>query len=344
MAKKKAPAKNEPGSFSKLNDFLNTIAPDGEILDINPIAKIDELNILRERIDLLEEKLELEKQEHAELQKRYSELESTSDAQEMVQQKKTYESYILTLQTELYDIKHKFDESERLRTDQDMHIDRLEGLMAQISAQMDQEEAIPPQEPVIERPKTLREELLGEIKESIQKPQAEPLLGQTPPAQTKQPSVTDGLLGDRPLSPEEQVNYERNEQLTEFYNELVNRFNEIKDMAFVGFDGQLHFQTSAWDITSDIFKLIQDWKAEAPAVWLSDMKYATIKATDEILVATNVQGKGHLLCSALDEKLFMICQIDISGDALLLYEDLQPMLPHLKNIFDAYAQKKSELL
>ncbi len=42
MAKKKAPAKNEPGSFSKLNDFLNTIAPDGEMLDINPIARINE--------------------------------------------------------------------------------------------------------------------------------------------------------------------------------------------------------------------------------------------------------------------------------------------------------------
>lgn len=42
MAKKKSIASNEPGKFSKLNDFLNTIAPDGEMLDINPIAKIDE--------------------------------------------------------------------------------------------------------------------------------------------------------------------------------------------------------------------------------------------------------------------------------------------------------------
>jgi RecA/RadA recombinase len=41
MAKKKS-GTNEPGSFSKLNDFLNTIAPTGEILDRNPIAKIDE--------------------------------------------------------------------------------------------------------------------------------------------------------------------------------------------------------------------------------------------------------------------------------------------------------------
>jgi len=42
MAKKTSVKKGEPGSFSQLNDFLNTIAPDGEILDINPIAKIDE--------------------------------------------------------------------------------------------------------------------------------------------------------------------------------------------------------------------------------------------------------------------------------------------------------------
>jgi RecA/RadA recombinase len=42
MAKKKFNEEKGPASFSKLNDFLNTIAPDGEMLDINPIAKIDE--------------------------------------------------------------------------------------------------------------------------------------------------------------------------------------------------------------------------------------------------------------------------------------------------------------
>ncbi len=43
MAKsKKVVDLKAPGSFSKLNDLLNTIAPDGEMLDINPIAKIDE--------------------------------------------------------------------------------------------------------------------------------------------------------------------------------------------------------------------------------------------------------------------------------------------------------------
>jgi len=34
--------KNSSDSFSILNDKLNQIAPDGEIIDVNPIAKIDE--------------------------------------------------------------------------------------------------------------------------------------------------------------------------------------------------------------------------------------------------------------------------------------------------------------
>ena len=42
MAKKKVGEDKSPSSFSKLNDFLNKIAPDGEMLDINPLAKIDE--------------------------------------------------------------------------------------------------------------------------------------------------------------------------------------------------------------------------------------------------------------------------------------------------------------
>lgn len=42
MAKKKIAGGDNISSFSKLNDFLNKIAPDGEILDVSPIAKIDE--------------------------------------------------------------------------------------------------------------------------------------------------------------------------------------------------------------------------------------------------------------------------------------------------------------
>ena len=38
---KKPPIKGA-SSFSELNDFLNSIAPDGDIIDVSPIAKIDE--------------------------------------------------------------------------------------------------------------------------------------------------------------------------------------------------------------------------------------------------------------------------------------------------------------
>ncbi|MFX1299088.1 MAG: hypothetical protein ACFFD2_30040, partial [Promethearchaeota archaeon] len=172
----------------------------------------------------------------------------------------------------------------------------------------------------------------------------QPLLGQQAKVPTEQPADQNGLLGNRPLTPEEKVDHERNTQIMEFYSELSNKFTEITDMAFIGFNGELYFQTSPWDIQSDVFKLIQDWKAEAPAIWINKLKYATIKATSDMLVATNVQGKGHLLCTALDEKIFMVCYIDIKGDALLLYEDFQPLLPHLKKIFDDYDQKKTELL
>lgn len=41
MAKKKVSA-DIVSSFDKLNDLLNNVAPDGEIFDDNPIAKIDE--------------------------------------------------------------------------------------------------------------------------------------------------------------------------------------------------------------------------------------------------------------------------------------------------------------
>jgi RecA/RadA recombinase len=42
MADKKTPTGGIMTSFDQLNDLLNKIAPDGEMMDINPIAKIDE--------------------------------------------------------------------------------------------------------------------------------------------------------------------------------------------------------------------------------------------------------------------------------------------------------------
>jgi len=69
-----------------------------------------------------------------------------------------------------------------------------------------------------------------------------------------------------------------------------------------------------------------------------------MKATDEILVATNVQGKGHILCMTVDEKLFIIIYLDIQGDALLLSDDIKPVLPNIKNIFEEYEKSKTQLL
>ncbi|MHA1278839.1 MAG: hypothetical protein ACTSQ8_16740 [Candidatus Helarchaeota archaeon] len=319
------------------------------------VARIEEDRKLRDRIDNLEENLEWEKQQFAELKKKYEELLSTSDAQAALEQKKTYESYILTLQTELYDIKHQLETSERLRSEQQVHIDRLEAIIAQIQVQMDQpiepdilnKPLVDTSPPILKPSQLFSEDPVSKPTPSeplIEPPSDEPLLGTHVETPILASPDSAGLLTNRPLSPEEQLEQERNTQLMEIFAELSSKFDEIKDMAFAGYSGEVYFQTSTWDIKDELFKLIQDWKAEAPAVWINKMKYATIKATEDSLVATNVQGKGHLLCAPVDEKLFMICFIDIKGDALLLYEDLKVLLPHIKNIFDAYEQRKTKLL
>ncbi|TFG04849.1 MAG: hypothetical protein EU536_03655 [Promethearchaeota archaeon] len=333
--------KNIDRSEKMIKDLQSEVDLESAISQIEEkkesFARIDELNKLRERIDLLEENLDWEKQQNAELQKKCAILEQSTDAQSALEQKNTYEQYILTIQTELYDIKHKLDESEALRNEQQVHIDRLEALIAEVTAQIDQQAVIPSPELVQQpAPQTSSPPLLGQTDDST--------LPGRPNISPPRAIDTTGLLGNRKISPIEAVEQERNDQLMEFYKELSNKVQEIRDIAFIGFDGKILFKATPWNIKSDIFKLIQDWKAESAAIWLNEMKYATIKATDDILVATNVEGKGHLLCAALDEKLFMICDIDIKGDALLLYEDLEPMLPHLKNIFDAYEQKKDHLL
>lgn len=347
-------------------------------------ARVDEASRLSERIEVLEQTLEEQKDENLKLQERCNLLEKTTDAKVMLEQKNAYEAYILTLQTELYDIKNQFQESESLRKEQQVHIERLETLFAQVQATIDETEKARAPDALFEKVSRISEqsqtllgakpsesisnirpsELLGaRISESLlgARPSesllgarpSEPLLGQKSsesllgaPAVSSPPMSSDSseLLGSRPLSPTETLEQMRNDSVMKIFSNLTNQFTEIKDIALVGFNGEIYFRTSPWDIKSDLFKLVQDWKAESPAVWINTLKYATIKASDSVLVATNVQGKGHILCSTIDEKLFIIINIDIQGDALLLSDDLKPVLPKIKALFEEYEKKKTQLL
>lgn len=334
-------------------------------------AHVDESTTLRDRIESLEETLELEKDENAKLKEKCLEFEKSTDAQAVLQQKNAYEAYILTLQTELYDIKHQFQESESLRNEQQVHIERLEALMVQVQAMMDETEKARSPETLFEKVSRISEQsqsllsakpsvepllgykqssepLLGTKRSSERllgaEPSSKPLLGTQIDLSGQETSEERDLLTNRPLSPSEKLEHQRNDGIMKIFSNLTTQNREIKDMALVGFGGELYFQTSPWDIQSDLFKLIQDWKAEASSVRINNSKYATMKATDEILVATNVQGKGHILCMTVDEKLFIIIYLDIQGDALLLSDDIKPVLPNIKNIFEEYEKSKTQLL
>jgi len=257
--------------------------------------------------NFLEGNLKIQKNDYEQLKAEHFKLEKSTKHSESFQQKKTYESYILTLQTDLYETKQELEESERKRAKQKDQIERLESKFS--SMNLKQPQAKPPN-------------IL-------------PLNCSHPNQDCPEKHQDHGKAQDPPsptsLKP---MDKERDKKLTEFFTRVTIRMPSIKAMAFIGHNGDLYFQTSPWLADNEPLKFIQDWQAKASTFLLKDLKYLTVYVDSEVLTATNEQGKRHLLCSVLDENIFVIILIQTTDDVLNLYEDLKYLLPPLKLIFE----------
>ncbi len=260
------------------------------------IARVTEIKKLKARISILEGKLSIQKNKYDTLKAEHQKFEESANPSGSFPQKQTYETYILTLQTELYDIKHELEESKRERAKQKEMMEKLDSKITQINLQ--------PQYSKIE---PIQKQILVQTQESSSgEKNVFPL-----PSQTS-------------MSP---IDQERDNQLMEFFTKLTKKIPTIKAMAFIGYNGDLYFQTSPWFADNESLKFIQDWQAKASTVCVKDLKFLTVYVDSEVLTATNEEGQSHLLCSVLDENLFVIILIKTTAPILDLYEDLKYLLP-----------------
>lgn len=269
-------------------------------------ARDTEIQKLKVRINFLEGNLKIQKNDYEQLKAEHVKLEKSTNHSESFRQKKTYESYILTLQTELYETKQELEESARKRSKQKDQIERLESKFSSINLK----------HPQAKPPNILPLNCSHPNQDCSEKHQDH---GKTQVS----PSPTS-------LKP---MDNERDKKLMEFFTKVTIRMPSIKVMAFIGHNGDLYFQTSPWLADNEPLKFIQDWQAKASTFWLKDLKFLTVYVDSEVLTATNEQGKRHLLCSVLDENSFVIILLQTTDDILNLYEDLKYLLPPLKLIF-----------
>lgn len=77
--------------------------------------------------------------------------------------------------------------------------------------------------------------------------------------------------------------------------QLQGKNPNVTAVAIISLEGQVMWQTSNWNVVDDAPNLIAAWRDKAPSILVQGIKYSTLSATDERLVATNISGMGHII-------------------------------------------------
>lgn len=100
-------------------------------------------------------------------------------------------------------------------------------------------------------------------------------------------------------------------------NNLMQSDPNITATALVGMNGGIIYQTQNWTIQGA--DIISAFANKAPSVLIQGIKYSTINATQDRLIATNVKGMGHLVVTAVGQKALFICYITSQGSPQSAY-------------------------
>jgi predicted regulator of Ras-like GTPase activity (Roadblock/LC7/MglB family) len=109
-------------------------------------------------------------------------------------------------------------------------------------------------------------------------------------------------------------------QIDDIFKDLVSANKTIGAAAVLDPSGRVVYTTQNWKINGN--ELIASWRNKAPAVSVQNVKYSTLQATEERLIATNVSGKGHIVMSTVGEKGVLIAYVTAQGDPQVGYADV----------------------
>lgn len=110
------------------------------------------------------------------------------------------------------------------------------------------------------------------------------------------------------------------------YESAVRRLlaanNTVTAVTIVDGAGGVLYQTSNWDITSDIISILNSWRQQQPSIVVQGIKYSTLQCTQERLVATNIMGQGHIVCANFKDQYITIAYVTPDGGAGVAYMDV----------------------
>ncbi|MFX0067720.1 MAG: profilin family protein [Promethearchaeota archaeon] len=100
-------------------------------------------------------------------------------------------------------------------------------------------------------------------------------------------------------------------------NNLMQSDPNITATALVGMNGGIIHQTQNWTIQGP--DIISAFTNKTPSVVVQGIKYSTINATQDRMIATNIKGMGHLVVAAVGQKALFICYITSQGSPQTAY-------------------------
>jgi hypothetical protein len=104
--------------------------------------------------------------------------------------------------------------------------------------------------------------------------------------------------------------------------QLQGKNPNVTAIAILSLDGQVMWQTNNWNVVEDAPNLISAWKEKAPSIFVQGIKYSTLSATDERLVATNVSGMGHIIMATARYRALLMAYVTPQGDTQGSYVDV----------------------
>ena len=102
------------------------------------------------------------------------------------------------------------------------------------------------------------------------------------------------------------------------YESLVSNLLEIMPsiyaVAIIEENNEIVYSTDNWDISTDIENVCLCWDyMNAPIINISSVKYTILECEIDSMVATSIQGQGHIVGSKDDERR-IITYVEPNGD------------------------------
>ncbi|MFX1274693.1 MAG: hypothetical protein ACFFBP_06030 [Promethearchaeota archaeon] len=112
-------------------------------------------------------------------------------------------------------------------------------------------------------------------------------------------------------------------------NEMMTYAPDIYAMAIFENLNEIVFSTDNWDISADIKKICLSWNSlKIPFMIISGIKYTVLECEIDSIVATSLQGEGHIV-GVKDEEIHILSYVRPDGDIKSAIVELSRFLPQI---------------